>query len=571
MNWLQGRKAQGSSQGGAPRSRAIEIALLLSTKEIRMATKRHFSKEDIGGELLPILTTGLYRDTLDALREYIQNGIDASAESIDIAIDPDTIMVADTGSGMSRDEARRAIRLGISDKNPRENVGFRGIGIYSAYNLCDTLEIYTKTPEDREGSHIVFDFNSIRKELLQEEKRRKAGLEPQLYLEKLLEDNVYVEKDDERTISLKGSRVILSGLRPESYLDLQDWNTVVSYLQDVIPLPFHPEFTPGPTISKRFASEDLRIVPISLQIGDRKETIYRPYTDSLFNTDGKYPPKFFDVVKGKKKLGFAWVCVNGRRVLKEPKFRGLLIKKFGFSISNRSYLEAFFARPVFNRRITGEVIIQDDELLPNAARSDFVNNVARQDFLETLPRLIASISDWANNIQQEDKARQVLYEVLEELTALADKIKQGRRDKDMTLKYIIELSNHEHKLMVHKRTLQSIPELSEEFGTCMQLVKACQILGRDALNESRKAKLKLETNVAKVVQAEVKGLKQLEGHRQTFPEDLVSVLDANGIRLAIDAQRAIKLFESEYILTQLNDETYKDLLKQFNEALEEGI
>ncbi len=536
-----------------------------------MATKVHFSKEDIGGEILPILTTGLYRDTLDAVREYIQNGIDASAESIEIAIDPDTVMVSDTGSGMSRDEARRAIRLGISDKNPRENVGFRGIGIYSAYNLCNTLEIFTKRAEDSEGSHIVFDFSKIRKELLQEETRRKAGLEPQLYLEKLLEDSVYVQKDDERVIDLKGSTVVLSGLRPESYLQLQDWDKVVSYLQDVVPLPFHPDFTPGRTISGRFASEDLRIVPISLQIGDKKETIYRPYTNSLFHSDGKYPPKFFDVVRGKRKFGFAWVCVNGRRVLQDPRFRGLLIKKFGFSISNRSYLEPFFARPVFNRRITGEIIIQDEELLPNAARSDFVNNAARQEFLETIPRLIASISDWANKIQQEDKAREVLYEVLDELTTLADTIQQSARDKDTILKYLISLSGSEHRLKVHRRTLLRIPELSEKFMTCMQLIKAYQVRGRDALNESRKSRLKLESNVAKVVQAEVEALEQLDGFRRTSHEDLISVLDANGIQLAIDAQRAIKFFESEYLLTQLSDDTYKDLLKQFNEALEGGL
>jgi HSP90 family molecular chaperone len=42
-----------------------------------MATLTHFSKEDIGGEILPILTTGLYGNTLDALREYIQNSVDA--------------------------------------------------------------------------------------------------------------------------------------------------------------------------------------------------------------------------------------------------------------------------------------------------------------------------------------------------------------------------------------------------------------------------------------------------------------------------------------------------------------
>jgi HSP90 family molecular chaperone len=78
----------------------------------------HFSKEDIGGEILPILTRGLYRDTLDSLREYIQNSIDAEAHQIHVFIDPDVVSIVDDGSGMNATEARKAIRLGISEKNP---------------------------------------------------------------------------------------------------------------------------------------------------------------------------------------------------------------------------------------------------------------------------------------------------------------------------------------------------------------------------------------------------------------------------------------------------------------------
>ena len=90
-----------------------------------MDQRIRFSKEDIGGDLLPILTSGLYRDKLDTLREYIQNAIDAKSKHIELVIDPDVVSVSDDGTGMSAAEARKAIRLGISEKNPLENVGFR--------------------------------------------------------------------------------------------------------------------------------------------------------------------------------------------------------------------------------------------------------------------------------------------------------------------------------------------------------------------------------------------------------------------------------------------------------------
>ena len=112
------------------------------------ARRVHFSREDIGGELLPILTSGLYRHTLDSLREYIQNAIDAKATEVRISIDPDVVSVVDNGAGMDSTEARKAIRLGISEKNPLVNIGFRGIGIYSGFNLCDSLELFTKSGDE---------------------------------------------------------------------------------------------------------------------------------------------------------------------------------------------------------------------------------------------------------------------------------------------------------------------------------------------------------------------------------------------------------------------------------------
>ena len=178
-----------------------------------MASRRiHFSKEDIGGEILPILTTGLYRDTLDALREYIQNSIDADAKHIDLFVDPDVVSVTDDGRGMDRSEARKAMRLGISEKNPLLNVGFRGIGIYSAFNLCDSLEIFTKSIHEDTTYRLFFDFRRIRRALLAEQERRNQGKPPELYLERLLENSVFMEPSSDGIVDGHGTKALLHGL-----------------------------------------------------------------------------------------------------------------------------------------------------------------------------------------------------------------------------------------------------------------------------------------------------------------------------------------------------------------------
>ena len=179
-----------------------------------VGSRVNFTKEDIGGEILPILTTGLYRNTLDALREYIQNAVDAEADEIQLVIDPDVVSLTDDGAGMHGEQARNAIRFGVSDKSPLENVGFRGIGIYSGFNICDSLEVYTKSRTDSNTYKLTFDFYGIRTKLLEEQERRSRGLPPALHLERLLEQSVFMETLGEEDFRRFGTTVIMSGLLP---------------------------------------------------------------------------------------------------------------------------------------------------------------------------------------------------------------------------------------------------------------------------------------------------------------------------------------------------------------------
>jgi len=196
-----------------------------------MAEERiNFTKEDIGAEILPILTSGLYKETLDALREYIQNAIDAKCTCIKIRITPDVITLIDDGLGMTATAAKNAMRFGISDKNPKTHVGFRGIGIYSSFHLCQTLEIFTKSDADPNTYKIIFDFEKIRNDLLKERELRKNGNPPSLYLEKLLEKSIHTKVEHEFILESRGTTVVLSGLLPEAHNKLNNWDEVSGYL-----------------------------------------------------------------------------------------------------------------------------------------------------------------------------------------------------------------------------------------------------------------------------------------------------------------------------------------------------
>ena len=537
---------------------------------VETSPRVRFSREDIGGELLPILTRGLYRDTLDSLREYIQNAIDAEASRIQVFIDPDVVSVVDDGAGMDEDGTRKAMRLGISEKNPQVNIGFRGIGIYSGFNLCDSLEIFTKSAAEEVTYRLFFDFKQIRMELMTEQERRSQGQPPSLYLQRLLEESVFMEPSQDGVIADHGTKVIMSGLLPEAYLRVNNWDEVVDYLQNVVPLPFSSEFKFGKEIENKFEEEDYRVVPLTLQIGDRYESLHRPYTDKLFRFGGLHSPAYFDLREGRQSFGFAWVCVNdARETIKDLNIRGVLIKKFGFSIGDRRYLEPYFGRTVYSRRITGEIIVKHPSLVPNAARSDFEHNAARQVFSEALPKFTGRVDKWANNIQESDRAREVLSEIAGELAGFNQELSIIQRDRERLLKLNAELSDIERRLKPHRSRLKKANP--EGLAKSQDLFNGVYEFVREALVSQRRSRRNMEREVVKSIQREaLQPTLAEEKRKESIPADLVGLLDAYGLLDTGGLRGFLQHLDQNVLKLHLPADRYSQAILELRDYLEEN-
>lgn len=535
-----------------------------------MVERTKFQKGDIGAEILPILTTGLYSNTLDTLREYIQNSIDAKANKIELLLDPDVVSIRDDGIGMNETRARRAIRLGFSEKNPLENVGFRGIGIYSAFNMCDSLAIYTRARRQKTGYVLQFDFKGMRDELLKEAERAKQDKPRILHLEKLLQETVSVVPDDEGTLRRHGTLAVFSGVREEVYDLLMDWEGVTRYLQDVVPLPFRPDFKYKKEIEEQFETEDYRVVrEMVLQIGSRREELFRPYYDGMYSGDGDYEPQFFDASVNGRKMGFAWACMNdARKALPVKELRGILIKKFGFSISDRNFLEPYYGRPVFNRRLTGELIVQDKELIPNAARSEFEHNAARQMFLQdAVPGLIKAVSAWANQIQQEEKALEVLEESAQRVAAITSDIPSLQRDKERLLDLNVELARIEEALTNHEEVLKKSE--ASDFRRAKRALTRCQRTVREALIEQRRSQRTLEERTTESVQAEDEANADGRGAASQPIISLIELLDGYDLLEDPELRRALTFLDEEILQVSLAESTYREALSDLSDHLED--
>jgi DNA mismatch repair ATPase MutL len=92
----------------------------------------------------------------------VQNSVDAKAKNVTIKITGNSVMVRDDGMGMDLTGLLQARQLGLSNKSQYEDVGFRGIGIYSGFDICNRLLVTTKTPGEAKARILEFDFGEMK-------------------------------------------------------------------------------------------------------------------------------------------------------------------------------------------------------------------------------------------------------------------------------------------------------------------------------------------------------------------------------------------------------------------------
>ena len=125
----------------------------------------------LGGELLRLVTAGMYDNPLVLYREYVQNSADAiaaqgsGAGSVHISIDPlrSQITILDDGTGLAPSEAvHRLIDLGRSPKDPLIDRGFRGIGRLSGLAFAEELHFTTRTRGDSPPTRVSWNARALR-------------------------------------------------------------------------------------------------------------------------------------------------------------------------------------------------------------------------------------------------------------------------------------------------------------------------------------------------------------------------------------------------------------------------
>lgn len=418
------------------------------------------TKFDIGAEIISIITKGMYPDPKDALREYIQNGIDAHSTDMSVKIRQESIVIEDNGKGMNREELRKAVRVGVSDKVPSKDVGFMGIGIYSSFHLCDRMTIFSRGSMDIVNKLDV-DFGQM-KEILEEQReqrlRKDITSEDLIDLQSLLEKCIDLTDNndlDPSELPFIGTRVELSHIESEFYTALSNFEEVSFYLQNVIPLHFSDDFTYGKEIENRIheictsKGQNFELINLTLQIDSNIQKLYRPYKDSdFYSNETPQPPQFYNLENDEIFFGVSWGCLNSvRRKLSNKQLRGLILKKQGFSIGRRENLVKFFPRGnTFFDRYSGEIIIVNPKILPNASRNDIEYSPLRTMFYDTLKEVAGRYDEVAHEYQESSKANEHLISTTDDFKKLIGEYNEYEENAENLIGHIVSLKNLSEKL-----------------------------------------------------------------------------------------------------------------------------
>jgi HSP90 family molecular chaperone len=101
-----------------------------------------------------LITIGerLYSESIELIRELVNNAYDADATLVDISITKEFIEVRDDGIGMDREGLKQYFNIGSPEKilkarSPlfnRDRIGQFGIGKFASLSACECFEVYTQ-------------------------------------------------------------------------------------------------------------------------------------------------------------------------------------------------------------------------------------------------------------------------------------------------------------------------------------------------------------------------------------------------------------------------------------------
>ncbi len=343
----------------------------------------------IGGFVLDTLTTGMYTNSLDTVREYVQNSYDAIREAeskgllaqragrIKITVDDKerSLLIEDNGTGIPVDDfVKRLLDIGLSEKDLKSDTGFRGIGRLAGIAYCERLEFSAKASEENVESRLMIDCEKLKHSMSPFDKSDDD-------LSSLMARNTKIE-----TIPNKSNnhffRVTMQGISQETP-ELLSRNSIEGYLSEVAPVEFDAQrFVFAKKIEEWLNENDLKLphVTIIIKATDGERQVFKPYRTHYKTRDYRLEIrdiKFYLGMRDDEKLFWVWYGSSDLLgMIEDSRSAGIRLRKNNMSIGGAQRINEIFyqiapSNERFNSYYIGEAHIISNQAVPNARRDGF--------------------------------------------------------------------------------------------------------------------------------------------------------------------------------------------------------
>ncbi len=381
----------------------------------------------IGAYVLETLTTGMYTNPLDTLREFVQNAADSirTAEEekvltrgqgcIEIEMDPTAaaLKIRDNGKGIVQAEASdRLLNIGMSMKRIDADAGFRGIGRLAAIAYCKRLHFRAKAVGEAVTSVVEIDCEGLRRAISPTMRQTEE-------LTNVLARNSHTwqERTSHQTHMFE---VVMEGITDPVADVFLNWQKIEAYLSQVAPVEYDAQhFIYAPVITNWINKNRMPVPTATLVIRapETERQVFKPYRtryktrrgpsdaynleikDVLFWPDSPSPNSLFWIWYGKSEL---------LGMIDDDRAAGFRLRKNNIGIGGPERVAQLFADVAesdarFNDYYVGEVHILSSDAIPNARRDGFEDGgtwpqirIDLMPFVKERREEIRSISDARN-------------------------------------------------------------------------------------------------------------------------------------------------------------------------------
>lgn len=349
-------------------------------------------KAQFGAFILETLTFGMYGESKNAIREYIQNAFDSLRQAIaegvitqedsrvDVTLDTPgrRLVIRDNGTGLHVANAVDVLAsVGASNKTFRKNAGFRGIGRLAGIVFCDTLVFSTKARGDSQRTVVTFDAKVLRERLSPESPVvGDAASTLESCVEAHLEDAADVE-DHYFEVQLNGFH--------NPPIECEDINSLRSFISQVSPLPYAPEFPFAGAITDKAHEAGFEVECVRVYVraeGEEFKELFKPYREKYSVKQVLVP---LEVSYYRSATGRWWGWVGQSKVsgaFKGTDTRGIRVRVRNIQIDGTEVFRDIFAvshvqgksRTSYARFAdwyVGEIFVDAKAAIPNARRDGF--------------------------------------------------------------------------------------------------------------------------------------------------------------------------------------------------------